>query len=221
MDPTLHWREARSSDVSRLRALVQRAYRGTGGWTSELGLVEGERIGRDELQAEIDSPAAVVMVVPDGEEIVACCIVREGPGPVAHFGLFAVDPQRQSGGLGRWLMSAARRVALDRFGAGVLEISVVSGQPALAAWYERLGFVATGETVPFPDDPTDRPLVPGLHFIRMRAPTRRAPYALSWSAGKDSALALHALTAGGEPSPSALITTVTAEHERISMHGVR
>ena len=49
----------------------------------------------------------------------------------------------------------------------------------------------------------------------------RSPYALSWSGGKDSALALHELTAGGGPRPSALITTITADHERISMHGVR
>ncbi len=48
-----------------------------------------------------------------------------------------------------------------------------------------------------------------------------SPYALSWSGGKDSALALHSLTAGGGPGPSALITTITADHERISMHGVR
>ncbi len=221
MDPMLHWREAEPSDVDRLFELVQAAYRGAGGWTSEVGLIEGERIGPGELRAEIGSPRAVVMVVPDGEAVIACCIVHGGDGPIAHFGLFAVDPGRQAGGVGRRLMAAARRVAFERFAADTLEITVVSGQPALAAWYERLGFAATGETIPFPDDPTDRALVAGLHFIVMRAPTRRPPYALSWSGGKDSALALHSLTADGEPPPSALITTITADHERISMHGVR
>jgi uncharacterized protein (TIGR00290 family) len=220
MDSTLHWREAEPSDVDDLFALVQAAYRGTGGWTSEAGLIEGERIGHAELRAEIDSPGAVVMVVPDGEGILACCVVHGGDGPVAHFGLFAVDPARQAGGIGRRLVAAARQVSVDRFGAETMEIAVVSGRPELAAWYERLGFAATGDTIPFPEDPTDRPLVP-VHFIVMRAPTRRGSYALSWSGGKDSALALHALTAGGEPPPSALITTVTADHERISMHGVR
>jgi uncharacterized protein (TIGR00290 family) len=221
MDPTLHWREAESSDVDGLLALVQAAYRGAGGWTSEVGLVEGQRIGRDELQAEIDSAGAVVMVIPDGQGVLACCVVHGGESPIAHFGLFAVDPSRQAGGVGRWLMAAARQVALERFGADTLEITIVSGRPELAAWYERLGFAATGATIPFPEDPTDRPLVTGLHFIVMRAPTRRAPYALSWSGGKDSALALHALTADSQARPSALITTVTADHERISMHGVR
>jgi uncharacterized protein (TIGR00290 family) len=221
MDQTLQWREARSSDVDGLFALVQAAYRGTGGWTSEAGLVEGQRIGRDELNAEIDSPGAVVMVVPDGAGILACCVVHGGERPIAHFGLFAVDPSRQAEGVGRRLMAAARQVALERLGAETLEITVVSGRPELVAWYERLGFSATGATIPFPEDPTDRPLVSGLHFIVMRAPTRRAPYALSWSGGKDSALALHALSADGQAHPSALITTVTADLERISMHGVR
>ncbi len=45
--------------------------------------------------------------------------------------------------------------------------------------------------------------------------------ALSWSGGKDSALALHELQQGSGPLPGALITTVTADYARISMHGVR
>jgi uncharacterized protein (TIGR00290 family) len=45
--------------------------------------------------------------------------------------------------------------------------------------------------------------------------------ALSWSGGKDSSLALRALRAGSGTAPSALITTVTADYRRISMHGVR
>ena len=44
--------------------------------------------------------------------------------------------------------------------------------------------------------------------------------AVSWSGGKDSALALWALRRGGV-EPVALITTVTEAYDRISMHGVR
>jgi uncharacterized protein (TIGR00290 family) len=45
--------------------------------------------------------------------------------------------------------------------------------------------------------------------------------ALSWSGGKDSALALWTLQRERLIDPCALITTVTETHERISMHGVR
>jgi len=44
---------------------------------------------------------------------------------------------------------------------------------------------------------------------------------LLWSGGKDSALALHALRKTGEYAVAALLTTVTEEYDRISMHGVR
>jgi uncharacterized protein (TIGR00290 family) len=44
--------------------------------------------------------------------------------------------------------------------------------------------------------------------------------ALGWSGGKDSALALWALRQAGV-APAALMTTVTEEYDRVSMHGVR
>ena len=47
-----------------------------------------------------------------------------------------------------------------------------------------------------------------------------APFALSWSGGKDSALVLWTLRRR-LLEPEALITTVTETYERISMHGVR
>jgi diphthamide synthase (EF-2-diphthine--ammonia ligase) len=46
------------------------------------------------------------------------------------------------------------------------------------------------------------------------------PIALAWSGGKDSALALTALRREG-CEVAALITTFTADYDRVSMHGVR
>ena len=48
-----------------------------------------------------------------------------------------------------------------------------------------------------------------------------APVLVAWSGGKDSALALREILADGRYSVAALLTTVTAEYDRISMHGVR
>ena len=47
------------------------------------------------------------------------------------------------------------------------------------------------------------------------------PLILSWSGGKDSALALDAVRASGQHDPIVLLTSVTAGYERISIHGVR
>lgn len=43
----------------------------------------------------------------------------------------------------------------------------------------------------------------------------------SWSAGKDAALALHELLKDPACQVQALLTTVTREYDRVSMHGVR
>lgn len=47
------------------------------------------------------------------------------------------------------------------------------------------------------------------------------PVLLSWSGGKDSALALRALRDDPAVAIAGLLTTVTAGYDRISMHGVR
>ena len=49
----------------------------------------------------------------------------------------------------------------------------------------------------------------------------RAQVLLSWSGGKDSALALQALRADPRIEVAGLLTSVTRDYERISVHGVR
>jgi uncharacterized protein (TIGR00290 family) len=44
---------------------------------------------------------------------------------------------------------------------------------------------------------------------------------VSWSSGKDSALALHEVQRGGDVEVVGILTTVTSAFERVSMHGVR
>lgn len=47
------------------------------------------------------------------------------------------------------------------------------------------------------------------------------PVIFNWSGGKDSALALHRIIASPEYQVATLLTTVSQEYQRISMHGVR
>ncbi|MFO7966146.1 MAG: hypothetical protein R6U44_00910 [Archaeoglobaceae archaeon] len=42
----------------------------------------------------------------------------------------------------------------------------------------------------------------------------------TWSGGKDSALALYLIQKEGRYKISALITTITQDYDRVSMHGV-
>src|ERR687894_627379 len=52
-------------------------------------------------------------------------------------------------------------------------------------------------------------------------PPTRIPVALAWSGGKDSSLALAALRADPTVEVVSLLTTVTGDYDRISIHGVR
>ena len=55
----------------------------------------------------------------------------------------------------------------------------------------------------------------------MTLATGTKPVLVAWSGGKDSALALREIRSDARYRVAALLTTVTAEYDRISMHGVR
>jgi len=57
--------------------------------------------------------------------------------------------------------------------------------------------------------------------IQAASPSPRNPVLVSWSGGKDSCLALRELQRTPEVRVEALITTITRDFDRISMHGVR
>jgi ribosomal protein S18 acetylase RimI-like enzyme len=83
-----------------------------------------------------------------------------------HIGLLAVDPDRQNLGLGKKLIAAAEKYALNHFKCGALKMFVLSGRDELLAWYLKLGYSKTGETVPFCVSAMGtRPVCNDAHFI--------------------------------------------------------
>jgi ribosomal protein S18 acetylase RimI-like enzyme len=67
--------------------------------------------------------------------------------------MFAVDPARQGVGTGRQVVRWAELAAAELFGVREIELEVLAQQELLRAWYERLGYAATGEIRVFPADP--------------------------------------------------------------------
>jgi ribosomal protein S18 acetylase RimI-like enzyme len=161
------WRYATPEDAPALVELLQAAYRSGRGWTSEARLVEGSRT---DLEAVLGVLArSSMLVVFDGADPIACCRLENMGDGVVHLGMLAVDPSQQSSGLGGWLLGQAEVVARERFGGRVLELKALEQQSALVAWYERVGFVRTGESEPFPGHPQfARPLRDGLRFAVLR-----------------------------------------------------
>jgi GNAT superfamily N-acetyltransferase len=90
-----------------------------------------------------------MLIAEDGGALVACCQLEDRGGH-AYFGMFAVDPRRQGGGLGKKVLAEAERVARDEWGAKEMHMTVISVREDLIAWYVRRGYARTGQKSPFP-----------------------------------------------------------------------
>lgn len=166
----LHIRPAQPTDIPALLDVITRAYRSTGGWTTEADLIDGGRTSPQLLQDDLSNPLVVLFVAEQGEQLLGCAKVSQIAPEVCDFGLFAVDPNTQSRGLGKLLLAHGEQVALTQFAAHTLEIQVLEHRPELVAFYERRGFAPTGKWEPFAfdDDAFGHAKRPGLRFQTFR-----------------------------------------------------
>lgn len=168
----LDLRDAVASDIPVLHRLIESAYRGEtsrAGWTTEADLLDGQRTDAEELAAILADPHQSILTGWRAGVLVASVLVaRRGEG-LGYFGMLSVEPTLQSSGLGRRMVSAAEAALTDRFGARQVRIQVFPQRDTLIAWYNRLGYSDTGQTVPFPyDQPRlGLPLRDDLYFIVM------------------------------------------------------
>ena len=148
----LRFRDATEADLEDLLALVTSAYRGDAsrvGWTTEADLLDGERIDREVLLADMRQPRSRVLLAESGDALLACAHVAELGGG-GYFGMFAVRPERQGGGLGKQVLAEAERVVRDEWGLACLRMTVIDVRDELIAWYQRRGYHRTGIVKPFP-----------------------------------------------------------------------
>ncbi|MFE5909233.1 GNAT family N-acetyltransferase [Streptomyces wedmorensis] len=146
------YREAVLDDVPVLVPLVESAYRGDasrGGWTTEADILQGQRTDPDGVAAVITAAGSRLMVVERDGGIVACCQL-EHRGEAAYFGMFAVRPELQGGGLGKQIIAEAERRVRELWDVREMQMTVISVREELIAWYERRGYRRTGRTTPFP-----------------------------------------------------------------------
>ena len=146
-------RDATVADIAALHALIESAYRGEAsrkGWTTEADLLGGQRTDPEELAEIIADPDQALLLAWRGTELVACVRVQKLAETLGYFGMLSVHPMLQAAGLGRRMVAAAESTLAQRFAARRARIQVFPQRDTLIAWYERLGYVATGETAPFP-----------------------------------------------------------------------
>ncbi|KAK4195533.1 acyl-CoA N-acyltransferase [Triangularia verruculosa] len=172
----LTFRLATPEDAPLLQPLVQSAYRGETsrkGWTTEADLLVGTRIDVAGIVEKIQTPnSAVIMAFSPSQNntLVACCEVLLKPSQkIGYFGMFAVDPTLQAGGIGRQVLANAEQYAKSH-GADKMEMTVIWTRKELIDWYVRRGYTVTEERREFPHeelakmDGENRALVEDLWF---------------------------------------------------------
>ncbi|GAA0949725.1 GNAT family N-acetyltransferase [Actinocorallia libanotica] len=174
-------RAAAPEDAPAVAALVESAYRGESsraGWTTEADLLDGRRTDAAAVLKIIEDPGSRVLLVERDGAPVACCQL-ERRDDAAYFGMFAVRPTLQGGGVGRAVLAAAEHEARTRWGSREMHMHVISVRAELIAWYERRGYRPTGERVAFPYD-NERFGVPrrsDLEFVVLSKPLLHSPEA--------------------------------------------
>lgn len=159
-------------DYEEIVDLANLAFRGTGvlsSWNSEADFIEGQRLNesllREGLATKPDAPLLTYREDPDGALLGTVWLEPKEDG-VWYLGLLTIRPDLQKRQMGRALLAAAEGFAKER-GAHRIRMSVVNVRTTLIAWYERRGYILTGETKPFPydDERFGRPLRDDLHFV--------------------------------------------------------
>jgi ribosomal protein S18 acetylase RimI-like enzyme len=152
--------------------LANLAFRGVGpeaGWNSEADFIEGQRLTESLLRADLAAkPDALLLTYrddPNGELLGTVWLEPKKDG-VWYLGLLTIRPDLQNRHMGRALLAAAEGFA-KQGSACRIRMSVVNVRTTLIAWYERRGYLLTGETQPFPygDQRFGTPLRDDLHFV--------------------------------------------------------
>ena len=149
---TLSFRRAQLSDVVRIVALVESAYRGKSselGWTTEADLLDGQRTDAAEVSELLLAPGSQIILAFDDDTLVASAHIQMHQDG-CHFGMFAVVPTLQGAGVGKALLAEGESRAVADFAATEMRMWVIWTRESLIAFYQRRGYRLTDEREEFP-----------------------------------------------------------------------
>lgn len=135
-------------------ALIEDSFRGKNadkGWCSEAEFFTSARITSEGMVDKFNDPNTTFLAGYDASgALVTCCEIAKRSDDVCYFGLFAVDPARQGGGIGSYVLAEAEKYARTELGCTKMEMQVIARRDTLIAYYVRRGYVQLKETRPFP-----------------------------------------------------------------------
>lgn len=143
--------KATIADAPELTRLVNSGYRGESskkGWTTEANLLDGIRIDESAMIKYFQDPYITILkYVNDEGEIIGCVYLEIKEGKL-YLGMLTVSPAVQANGIGRQLLHEAEVVATE-LNCTTIYMTVITSRHELIQWYERRGYKATGEILPF------------------------------------------------------------------------
>ena len=157
-----------AADVPHITSVLNSAYRGEmsrQGWTTEADLIAGNvRTDEKHLLEVMQKKGSIVLKYTDGSGSITGCVNLQQTENKLYLGMLAVVPVKQNSGVGKALLQAAEEFA-GSTGCSVIYMTVISLRTELIEWYKRHGYIATGETIPFPEDGLTGAHLRELEFI--------------------------------------------------------
>jgi ribosomal protein S18 acetylase RimI-like enzyme len=139
-------------DIPRLNILINSAYRGEvsrQGWTTEADLLDGIRTDEQALTDIIKKRGSWLLKYTDADGNIIGTVHLEHQKEKLYLGMLTVAPPLQGRGIGKELLAAAEQKARQLECKSVY-MTVITDRTELIAWYERHGYLKTGQTRPFP-----------------------------------------------------------------------
>ena len=146
----MQFREATLDDTKEIVELINIAYRGEDGWSTENSLVSGDRTTKNEVIRYLYNPKSHLFVLADS--LVKAVICVEEQEEVAYIGFFAVHPSLQGQGVGKALLKKAEDFSVNTLGINYFVMSVLLDRIELIDFYVRQGYVRTNKLEDYPED---------------------------------------------------------------------
>ena len=167
----LNFRLAQFADIPELVDLINKSYREQQGrsWTTELEFVKGQRITELQLKEQLQCANSTLLVGEIHPSKMIACIGLTFENNQVEIGTFCTDPHVQNMRVGRSVLEYAEQYALRKV-PHLLNVVmyVLDVRSELIAYYERRGYVKTGNEQPYPvEADVGVPMVP-IKLIEMK-----------------------------------------------------
>jgi len=170
----LIYRVATVDDCDSLANLINISYRNEPtcqGWTNENELISGLRTNSDTLRSIINSDESLILVFFDEiEKMLIGCVHLQHKSEIktAYLGMLTVRPDLQTKGYGKFILFTGERYATTKWNIDYIELTVIIQRTELIDFYNRRGYIDTGQRLPFPSTQFHHPKRDDLELCIMR-----------------------------------------------------